>query len=93
MTIQHQPITIARETSTDPERVEILARILADGFAPGYITPVIVEDDLDLLLARMRMRIYEGITDLEVYSATSEGSDKPGAVMIIAKPGVMWGET
>lgn len=86
-----QPITVTQVTSTDKATIDELAQVMADSFAPGYLTRVIVDGDNELLAARMRMRVYEGIKDLEVYSASIDG--KVGAVLIVAKPGIMWGET
>lgn len=86
-------ISIKRITDSSPEAIEPLARVLADGFLSGYVTQIVVGGDYDLLLARMRMRIYEGVKDLEVYTATLDGDSTPGAVMIIAAPDITWGET
>lgn len=93
MTLTKAPITIAPVLDDSPATVDQYAQILVDGFGPGHVSQVINGGRDDVVLARMKMRVYEGVKDLEVYSATAEGDERPGAVLIVAKPGLLWGET
>ncbi|KAL1410671.1 hypothetical protein Q8F55_004690 [Vanrija albida] len=85
--------TITRVTDDSPATVEQYAKILSDAFGPGHVAQAMHGGNPEVVLARMRVRVYEGVKDLEVWSATAAGETEPGAVLIVAAPGIVWGET